>query len=299
MKSVPVRYAGTGTDGAAVMMPLGPAQRLLHKPGLVKALFVSNTGGVGASDEVIKLLQPIVGPLGLESDNTRQDSLETADAQGATFMALFTTFGSFSIAAGILLIFLVFVMLAAERRAELGIARAVGTRRRHLTSMFVFEGLAYDLLAALVGALVGLGIAYGMVLVIAAAFGETADVTISYSVRPESVVVAYAIGVLLTLAVVAFSAMRVSRMNSTFVLRESVRPRISTQALARTLRRQTGFPRRMEDLDGCRHCGISTGTRRTPCEHRGTAGRWRGLALRLDRTRDEDFTSDPAPSRRF
>ena len=60
-------------------------------------------------------------------------------------MSLFTTFGSFSIAAGILLIFLIFVMLAAERRGELGIARAVGTRRGHLVQMFVFEGLAYDL----------------------------------------------------------------------------------------------------------------------------------------------------------
>ncbi len=79
-------------------------------------------------------------------------------------MSLFTTFGSFSIAAGILLIFLIFVMLAAERRGELGIARAVGTRRRHLVQMFLFEGVAYDLLAAAVGALLGLGVAYVMVL---------------------------------------------------------------------------------------------------------------------------------------
>ena len=219
-----VRYAGTGTDGEAVLMPLGPAQQLLHKPGLVRALFVSNTGGVGSSAEVVDLLQPIVGPLGLEADNTLQDSLEIADEQGATFMSLFTTFGSFSIAAGILLIFLVFVMLSAERRAELGVARAVGTRRRQLVSMFVFEGLAYDLLAALVGAMAGLAVAYGMVLVMASAFGEMADVTISYSVRPASIVVAYAIGVLLTLAVVAFSASRVSRMNIVSAIRDLPEP---------------------------------------------------------------------------
>ena len=63
---------------------------------------------------------------------------------------MFTTFGS-SIAAGILLIFLIFVMLAAERRGELGIARAIGTRRSHLVKMYLFEGLAYDLVAALFG----------------------------------------------------------------------------------------------------------------------------------------------------
>ena len=68
---------------------------------------------------------------------------------------MFTTFGSFSIAAGILLIFLIFVMLAAERRGELGIARAVGTRQRNLVQMFLFEGVAYDVLAAAVGAVLG------------------------------------------------------------------------------------------------------------------------------------------------
>ena len=94
-----------------------------------------------------------------------------ADEAGNAFMSLFTTFGTFSIAAGILLIFLIFVMLAAERRGELGIARAVGTRRGHLVQMFTFEGAAYDVIAAAVGALLGAAIAYGMVLVIASAFG--------------------------------------------------------------------------------------------------------------------------------
>ena len=83
-------------------------------------------------------------------------------------MSLFTTFGTFSIVAGILLIFLIFVMLAAERRGELGIARAVGTRRGHLVQMFTFEGAAYDLIAAAAGAALGVAVAFGMVLVIAA-----------------------------------------------------------------------------------------------------------------------------------
>ena len=87
-------------------------------------------------------------PLGLEADPTKQDALEAADEAGSAFMSFFTTFGTFSIAAGILLIFLIFVMLAAERRSEMGIARAVGTRRGHLVQMFLFEGAAYDLVAA-------------------------------------------------------------------------------------------------------------------------------------------------------
>ena len=107
-------------------------------------------------------------------------------------MSLFTTFGSFSIAAGVLLIFLIFVMLAAERRGELGIARAIGTRRRHLVQMFLFEGLAYDLLAAAVGALLGIAVAYLMVLAMASGVRTSSDVTIDFSVKPASVVIAYA-----------------------------------------------------------------------------------------------------------
>src|SRR5512132_121117 len=216
-----VRYEGGATSDSGLMMPLPAAQRFIGKPGLVRAVFVSNTHGVSQSNAVVKILKPTVGPLGLETDKTKQHALKEADAAGAMFMSFFTTFGSFSITAGILLIFLIFVMLAAERRGELGIARAVGTRRGHLVQTFLFEGVAYDVIAAAIGVLIGVAVAYGMVLVMASAFGQAfGDFQISYSVKPTSLVVSYAIGVLVTLAVVAFSAWRVSRMNIVSAIRD-------------------------------------------------------------------------------
>ena len=223
-----VAYDGGGTDGAGVLLPLAAAQELFGQEGMIRAVFVSNRGGtesgVGRSDSVIRLLKPTLAPLGLEADNTKQDALETADTMGASFMSFFTTFGSFSIAAGILLIFLIFVMLAAERRGELGIARAIGTRRGHLVQMFVYEGAADDVLAAAIGALVGVGVAYGMVLVMANAFDFGGDFHMAYSVKPASVALAYGIGVLLTLAVVTVSAWRVSRMNISSAIRNLPEP---------------------------------------------------------------------------
>jgi putative ABC transport system permease protein len=219
-----VGYQGAAAVDSGLMMPLAAAQRLLGKPGQIGAVFIANRGGVARSAAVVSLLKPTVSPLGLETDPTKHDLLKTADATGASFMSLFSTFGTFSIAAGILLIFLIFVMLAAERRGELGIARAVGTRRRHLVQMFLFEGLAYDLVAAAVGALIGVVVAYGMVLAMAGAFASTGDIHITYSVQATSIVLAYAIGVLLTLAVVAFSAWRVSRMNIVSAIRNLADP---------------------------------------------------------------------------
>ena len=211
-----VDYDGTGTDGPAALMPLNTAQRLLDKEGLIKHVLISNLGGetdgVRHTDAVLDALQPVLDRNGLEAAPSKRDALEIADQEGSAFMSLFTTFGSFSIVAGILLVFLIFVMLSAERRSEMGIARAIGTRRGHLVQMFVYEGLAYDLLAAAVGALLGIAAAFAMVTVLAGSLGEF-GIEIERQVRVTSIVVSYSIGVLLTLAVVAFSSWRVSRLN--------------------------------------------------------------------------------------
>ncbi|MFN0155971.1 MAG: ABC transporter permease [Gaiella sp.] len=226
-----VRFEGTGTADAAALVPLREAQRLLDRPGKVMAIFVSNDGGTmsGArhSDTVLAALEPVAAGLDLEVTPIKRDAIETADEVGAAFMSLFTSLGSFSIAAGILLIFLIFVMLAAERRGELGIARAIGTRRGHLVQMFVFEGAAYDVVAALVGAVLGAVVAYAMVLVMSEAFGAAdadAGLQVSYAVTPRSLAVAVAIGILLTLVVVAFSAWRVSVMTISSAIRNLPEP---------------------------------------------------------------------------
>ena len=188
---------------------------------------ISNSGdeltGAELTDEVAAIVDPVVTPVGLEVDPVKQDALEAADAEGNAMMALFTTFGSFSIFAGALLIFLIFVMLAAERRGELGIARAVGTRRGHLVQLYMFEGLAYDLIAAAVGAVLGVAVAFGMVFVMASAL-EFTGVTIEHDVQPRSLIVAYGVGVLLTFAIVTVSALRVSRLNIVAAIRNTPEP---------------------------------------------------------------------------
>ena len=117
-------------------------------------------------------------------------------------------------------------MLAAERRGELGIARAVGTRRGHLVQMFLFEGLAYDLLAAAVGVAAR---RRGRLRDGARDGRRVRDATSDFHDHvlrqaDELRRSRYAIGVLLTLAVVAFSAWRVSRMNIVTAIRNLPEP---------------------------------------------------------------------------
>jgi putative ABC transport system permease protein len=207
---------GTSSTVAAVLMRLDSAQSLLEKEGQIRHILVSNNGGAtsGAAltDDVIAGGQAALDRLGLFIEPTKRDDLAEADEAGAAFTSFFMTFGTFSIIAGMMLIFLIFVMLAAERKSEMGIARAVGTERRQLVEMFTFEGMVYDVLAAAIGALAGVAIAYGMVLVMARAVGVW-GIDIRHDVQARSIIVAYCLGVLLTFIVVTASAWKVSVLN--------------------------------------------------------------------------------------
>src|SRR5262249_12786828 len=127
----------------------------------------------------------------------------------------------FSLAVGVLLIFLIFVMLAAERRAEMGMSRAVGLKRRHLTQMFLFEGLAYTLVASAVGVALGLAVGTVMIQVLSSIFnGFNQGIHLTSHVEWTSLVIAVCLGLLLTFVVVAFSAYRVSRLNIVAAIRD-------------------------------------------------------------------------------
>ena len=144
-----------------------------------------------------------------------------AEQVGNLFFTFFTFFGSFSVIVGLLLIFLIFVLLASERQQEMGIARAVGTKRGHLVQMFTFEGLAYAIGAAAVGTAVGIAVSRVLVVVMANAFGTAEDdsFSIDFTFTVYSVLTAFCIGLILTLATVIFSAYRVSKLNIVVAIR--------------------------------------------------------------------------------
>ena len=146
--------------------------------------------------------------------DVKRDLLDAADLVGSFVTTFFVVFSLFSIAVGILLIFLIFVMLAAERMSEMGMARAVGAKRSHLVQMFVFEGTAYALVSAAVGVLLGLAVSVLMIAVLNWIFGHFDNaIKMTPYFEPRSAIIAYCLGMVITFATVAVSAYRVSRLN--------------------------------------------------------------------------------------
>ena len=145
----------------------------------------------------------------------------------------------FSIAAGVMLIFLIFVMLAAERRAEMGMARAIGTKRRHLIAQFLFEGVAYNLGAALVGVVMGIGVGLLMAAMINSIVGSS-GLRMTSHVEGRSLVIAFCLGALLTFLTVAVSSWRISRLNVVAAIRDLADESVKDASIGTALRRPLG-----------------------------------------------------------
>ncbi len=229
------RLAGAG--GISVLreggvMPLAAAQALFNAPGQLTMIAVSNKGDARggyklaskAEDEMNAAIKAQTGPAAsLSVVTVKEAGVKVAELGANVLTTFFLVFGLFSIGAGVLLIFLIFVMLAAERKSEMGMARAVGTRRRDIVQTFLAEGMAYNMGAAAVGAGLGVLVAFAMSQVMASLFAKV-DINISPHVTPRSLIISYSLGVVLTFLTVTFSSWRVSFINIVRAIRDIPEP---------------------------------------------------------------------------
>ncbi|MDP7579720.1 MAG: FtsX-like permease family protein, partial [SAR202 cluster bacterium] len=151
----------------------------------------------------------------------KNDLLQSADEAGSFATTFFITFSLFSIASGILLIFLIFVLLAGARKSEMGMARAVGAKRRHLIQMFTFEGTAYALVSAAIGVILGLIVSALMIRTLNTVFASGDDsFRLIIHFEPRTIIVSYTLGMVITFGTVAASAYRVSNLNIVAAIRD-------------------------------------------------------------------------------
>ena len=214
-------------SSTSMVMPLQRLQERVGEEDRINTVLITHKGpaveGAEGTDATISTIAPLLEENDLKAEPVKKDAIDQADEGGETFTSIFLLFGQFSVAAGVLLIFLIFVMLAAERKHELGIARAVGMRRGHLMRMFAFEGALYALLASALGSVAGVGVGWLMVRVIGKAFAGS-GFEISFATSPENVVIAFCLGMVLTFAVVLISSWRVSRLNVVRAIRDIPEP---------------------------------------------------------------------------
>lgn len=226
-------WLGPGQRSYNVFVAPGTLERLVtasapdgaEPPTVMVA--VSNVGGVesGAerTDEVVAQLEDALGDVPAAVRTVKQDVLDAAEAIGSSLGDLYFTVGMFAVAAGILLLVNIFVMLADERRHELGMMRAVGLRRAPMVGQFATEGWVYALASSTVGALVG--IALGWVIAwrsgqILSAGREVDSLRIEFTVSTASVLGGFALGFLISLLTIVVTSTRIARLNVIAAVRD-------------------------------------------------------------------------------
>ena len=155
----------------------------------------------------------------------KRSTLDVAEAVGKGFASMFTAMGSFGVLAGLLLLVNLFVMLAAERKTELGMARAVGMRRAELVGAFATEGWIYAVVATVLGVAAGIGLGAVLVSLSARIFAtEHNRFDLFFTLRPQSLAQSFAIAFLVALATVVGTSLRVSRLNIIRAIRDLAEP---------------------------------------------------------------------------
>jgi putative ABC transport system permease protein len=155
----------------------------------------------------------------------KRSTLDVAEAVGEGFASMFTAMGSFGILAGLLLLVNLFVMLAAERKTELGMARAVGMRRAELVGAFATEGWLYALVSTALGVAAGIGLGAILVSLSARIFAsEHNRFDLYFTLRPASLAQSFAIAFVVALATVVGTSLRVSRLNIIRAIRDLAEP---------------------------------------------------------------------------
>jgi len=179
---------GNWQKDANIFMNLNTVQQWFFESDNINHIKISNKGGIESgvelSEEVTEDVRAIIEANGwpLEIDERKKENIDTAKEFSENVTEIFMVLGSFSVIAGVLLIINIFVMLAEERKSEMGISRAVGMKRGHLMQTYMFEGLFYAISAAILGTIFGLVLGYIIILSFGVIFSPIAvGITLTFS----------------------------------------------------------------------------------------------------------------------
>jgi putative ABC transport system permease protein len=226
---------GAYTLGAVVFAPLATAQRIAGTD-LINIVRVSAPGGVRDSAEASERAAPVLAseagrlesPVPLSVREAKAQEVENAKESTVFIRAMLIGMSALVVAAGAALVVNLIGMLAEERRSRMGVLRALGLKRGRLVGLSVTEGALYSLAAGVLGT--GVGVAAGRLVAsrFGRAFAEFAgsdfDFTFSFSLKPSTLVAAFVLGTVLTLAVIYLASRRTSRMTITAAIRNLPEP---------------------------------------------------------------------------
>ncbi len=224
-----------------IVMNLEDARSAMDITDQMNFVRVTSIGGVrsgaeysdGIFSDIEEMLEDEPDYHMIEVRNSKNQMVEDFKEMMSVFTDLFFIFGSFVIIAAIILTINIFVMLGEERKSEMGMSRAIGMKRSQLRRVFSYEGIFYAGGASAIGAFTGVGIAYIIFYFLEDVFASMeGDMSLLqyFHFSQESLLLAFGIGFLLTMATILFSVTRISKLNIVRAIREIPDPPVSKKS---------------------------------------------------------------------
>ncbi|AKI98298.1 hypothetical protein IX53_06045 [Kosmotoga pacifica] len=228
-----VNYSGGEMTPSAgtLFLDASAARKVLgvNVPEAFSEVLVSNKGdyleGETLTEKVAELIKSNSGNF-FEIENVKSDAISRA-SQGNVGL-IFLALSLFAIVAGVFLLINIYIMLAEERKVELGTLRAIGFKKSEVSKVIIFEGFFYSLFAALAGIPTGLLITkfiltrfvnlVNNISTLVSSVGSrlntsTFETTFNFYVKPSTLVYGFLLGMLIPMLVTLYAGRKISKMN--------------------------------------------------------------------------------------
>ncbi|MCX6372039.1 MAG: FtsX-like permease family protein [Actinobacteria bacterium] len=216
------RFSAQSSLGGSLLIhtTLADAQDWFGMEGRVSEIDVKAQPGVSA-DTLVQRIRAALPP-GTEVRTGAQAAADqtksVSDSIGAFLKPVLLSFGGIAVLVGAFIIFNAFSMTVAQRRRELAMLRALGATRRQVLFSLAGEALVMGVLASLVGLFAGLGVAAGVNQVFKLAGFDIPRGGLV--LQPRTIIIALAVGVVVTLLSALVPAQRATRVPPMAALQE-------------------------------------------------------------------------------
>jgi putative ABC transport system permease protein len=218
------RLGETDFGGAAVVtLTLPEAQRVAGKEGKFDQISIAAEEGV-TSEELRDRLVPLL-PHAVEVRTGAQSAAEETEEikSDLSFLTIaLLVFAGVAVVVGGFLIFNTFSITIAQRIREFGMLRTLGASRRQILGSVIVEALAIGILGSVLGLAGGLAFAPAI-----NALFEAVEIDLPNTgtvLATRTVIVALAVGILITLVSALSPALRATRVTPIAALREAELP---------------------------------------------------------------------------
>jgi putative ABC transport system permease protein len=215
----------------SVVAPLEDIQRWWELEGKASFIYAKAAEGV-SEEEVTDNVRAVLADPNVIIQTAAEDSAEQADELNALIGRLIRWallgFAGVAVLVGAFIIFNTFSITVAQRTREFAMLRTIGASRRQIMGSVIGEAFLIGLLAALIGLVAGIGVAWGLNrLFEVIGFGLPAT---GLRLPPTAIAACVGVGVGITVLSAIAPALRATRISPVTALREGSVPPVGRLA---------------------------------------------------------------------